>query len=707
MSRFVCPAGCRGSRRSFFGARTAHHNPSALRRFVRHAALLCVATLAPIAASAQSILLAPPSPLQEAAPPGGAGLFVGVNEFTDPSGKVGNLRFAVNDAVELAHLFALELRLIPAANCTLALSGEAEGETAQAHLDALKANGATVTTANAVPILDALASVSSKGREPNDLLIIACSSHGFSEGERAYLMPRDGRFAFLDRTAVPLETLEGTVRRSKAGHRLLLIDACQDRVSATRGLGGRQAATAMSDTFAAALAKPTGQAKLASCEVGQFSLELPSLKQGVFTAALLDSLRGGASDADGDGFVRLAEVQTATTARVSSLIAEYNRDLPEADHIRQSPTFHGPEATRSLPLAVPATDVAILIEKLARRVGQQGYTEELHARLSEELTAETAPADLRREAERFADRGGRFFAVIAAQILTPSDAAMRGDSDAVARLEKAKKAALLGSEHYAAERYDSAASAFREAAEADPGEGMFHFYLGDALQETGDHAAALAALEKAIELMPQHALSRYYAGLSHHNLGDYQAAVKRYREALAIDDSDPTMHQSYGLALRLLGLEEQAVEQFAIAAADNPELGDPNAAAGGDPPMAGNEPPAAPAAFRQISSFKELAGEWKAEFTVTGNNNFRMLDTTRIDQNGNLSSSRIIYTYDANGNEQRQTQIDRSRMILDGNQILLGTPGQVFTRHNYKYNGDEFHIEYTDLGGTVIWYRQQ
>ncbi|MFH5806922.1 caspase domain-containing protein, partial [Alienimonas sp. DA493] len=192
----------------------------------------------------------------------------------------------------------------------------------------LRAAGAKVAPANAVPIFDALAEISGKGREPSDLLIVACSSHGFSEGERAYLMPRDGRFAFLERTAVPLETLESTVRRSKAGHRLLLIDACQDRVSATRAVGGRQAATAMSDAFAAALAKPTGQAKLASCEVGQFSLELPRLKNGVFTAALLESLRGGAGDVDGDGFIRLAEVQTATTARVATLIDEYNADLP-------------------------------------------------------------------------------------------------------------------------------------------------------------------------------------------------------------------------------------------------------------------------------------------------------------------------------------------------------------------------------------------
>ncbi|MFH5806923.1 hypothetical protein, partial [Alienimonas sp. DA493] len=126
-----------------------------------------VTLLAPLTASAQQVLLAPPRPVHDAAPAGSAGLFVGVNEFTDPSGKVGDLRFAVNDAVELAHLFALELRLIPAENCTLALSGEPEGDAATTRLAALRAAGAKVAPANAVPIFDALAEISGKGREPS------------------------------------------------------------------------------------------------------------------------------------------------------------------------------------------------------------------------------------------------------------------------------------------------------------------------------------------------------------------------------------------------------------------------------------------------------------------------------------------------------------------------------------------------------------
>ena len=38
------------------------------------------------------------------------------------------------------------------------------------------------------------------------------SSHGFSAGEDAYLMPRDGLIEFLSATAVALDDVEGAAR---------------------------------------------------------------------------------------------------------------------------------------------------------------------------------------------------------------------------------------------------------------------------------------------------------------------------------------------------------------------------------------------------------------------------------------------------------------------------------------------------------------
>jgi hypothetical protein len=46
-------------------------------------------------------------------------------------------------------------------------------------------------------------------------------------------------------------------------------------------------------------------------------------------------------------------------------------------------------------------------------------------------------------------------------------------------------------------------------------------------------------------------------------------------------------------------------------------------------------------------------------------------------------------------------------MYIDGDEVLIGEPGQPFKRRSYKYNGDTFHLDYEELGGTVIWYRQK
>ena len=55
-------------------------------------------------------------PVAEQAPAGNAGLFVGVNEFTEDN-DIPPLRFAVHDAIEQSHLFVVRLQLIPPRNC--------------------------------------------------------------------------------------------------------------------------------------------------------------------------------------------------------------------------------------------------------------------------------------------------------------------------------------------------------------------------------------------------------------------------------------------------------------------------------------------------------------------------------------------------------------------------------------------------------------
>ena len=75
-----------------------------------------------------------------------AGLFVGVSEFFDPdgqpSGTIQGIEYAVDDAVDLAELFAFNLQLVRPKNVVLALSGAPKKESSRAALAKLKAEGA-------------------------------------------------------------------------------------------------------------------------------------------------------------------------------------------------------------------------------------------------------------------------------------------------------------------------------------------------------------------------------------------------------------------------------------------------------------------------------------------------------------------------------------------------------------------------------------
>src|SRR5688572_14705276 len=156
-------------------------------------------------------------------------------------------------------------------------------------------------------------------------------------------MPSDGIRELLVDTAVPLKTIESKMEKSPAGHRLLLVDACQERVSAR---STNPAGEPASKAFEAAFKSPSGQAKFASCAGGEHSYEHHSLGgagHGLFTFAFLEALRGGAIADDGN-IVRLGAVSQYVDGFVKEWAKENGRSA-------QSPFLSSPEATRKMPLA--------------------------------------------------------------------------------------------------------------------------------------------------------------------------------------------------------------------------------------------------------------------------------------------------------------------------------------------------------------------
>lgn len=315
------------------------------------------------------------TPLGQLAPSGNAGMFVGVNEFTHDAG-LSKLEYAVHDAVETAYLFAVELKLIRPDHCYLLLSGKTNNQVVQQHLDELTRQGAKIGKADRTEILRQFIAVSRLANKESDLLVCSFSSHGFEGTGDGYVMPADGFRDLLAETAVPLKSIELNMEKSRAGHRLLLVDACQERVAARGTEAGDPAGLAL----ISALQVPSGQAKLASCSAGEFSYEnslLGGVGHGVFTWAFLEALRGGAI-ADERQLVRLGSVADYVAVRVSDWTKENRRK-------KQTPFLKSPVETRNLPLAEKADDLTTLIASLKRQPASGGFTVSLRDELADYL----------------------------------------------------------------------------------------------------------------------------------------------------------------------------------------------------------------------------------------------------------------------------------------------------------------------------------
>jgi formylglycine-generating enzyme required for sulfatase activity len=225
-------------------------------------------------------------------PAASAGLFVGVSTFEDE--RIIEVPYAVDDAVDLAHLFALELGLVAPACTTLLLAGAPQKDESLVRLEALRKRGARFATARQRDIYRHLAELIESVRS-GGMALLSVATHGVSDAGGDFLVAMDSLADRKLRTGVAVaEVFE---EASRAGRGLVLLDACREQVLRARGEGA--GATAMGEGFAEAIAKARGLVVLSGATLGGFAYDDPKRRNGVFTAAVLDGLHGGAAPGPG------------------------------------------------------------------------------------------------------------------------------------------------------------------------------------------------------------------------------------------------------------------------------------------------------------------------------------------------------------------------------------------------------------------------
>ncbi len=132
-------------------------------------------------------------------PAASAGLFVGISRFEDP--LFAEVLFAVDDAIDLAYLFALDLSLILSDRIVLALAGEPRKEISAKRLDALLVAGARKISPRQTDLYIHL-DMQRRAAGTAGLLIVALATHGFSDQGCDYLVASDSLKRRIVRTGV-------------------------------------------------------------------------------------------------------------------------------------------------------------------------------------------------------------------------------------------------------------------------------------------------------------------------------------------------------------------------------------------------------------------------------------------------------------------------------------------------------------------------
>ncbi|MBD2311777.1 SUMF1/EgtB/PvdO family nonheme iron enzyme [Desertifilum sp. FACHB-1129] len=157
---------------------------------------------------------------------------------------------------------------------------------------------------------------------PGDNFWFFFSGHGIPEEGCDYLMPLDGDPDDIKESAIAISDITNILRGCGADNVVLILDACRQ--------GGKKAGKGIGDQTTE-MARQTGVISFFSCSPNQYSYEIPELKQGVFTQALLEglSVQGRCATVE-----RLNEY---LTRRVPELIREHGKQHQQTPYTIAEP----------------------------------------------------------------------------------------------------------------------------------------------------------------------------------------------------------------------------------------------------------------------------------------------------------------------------------------------------------------------------------
>ena len=149
-------------------------------------------------------------------------------------------------------------------------------------------------------IIDKLSGLD-KEVKPDGLLLFAFSGHGIDVNGQAFLLPMESKLSRdplrLTDDAVSVERVKEYINRTGVRQRIMFLDACRNKLSASRGIDVSPLSEAYEKAFEFDFERKNSKIDafltFYATEKGQESWEDQDTGQGYFTEAIVDALHGG------------------------------------------------------------------------------------------------------------------------------------------------------------------------------------------------------------------------------------------------------------------------------------------------------------------------------------------------------------------------------------------------------------------------------
>jgi tetratricopeptide (TPR) repeat protein len=358
-----------------------------------------------------------------------------------------------------------------------------------------------------------------KGCTRADTVLVVFCGHGvqFDRRDEPYFCPMDTDVANR-RTLVSLGEVYDELKKSQAGAKLLIADACRNDPLPKGGKGAQVEAKLLSPTVAGHN-PPENVVALFSCSTGETALESPDLRHGVFFYHLIQALRGKGLAADTKDVTLLA-----LTDYLQRQVPRYVKSQFDEE---QNPELFG---RSSRPIVLLTLGRRAPVNKAPPQPGQNAWG--------------LVESGLSFMQERKYDR--------AVAVLT--EALKKNPRAAPASAMRADARLALGDP-------DKALADANRAVELDPKSEIVYRIRADVLSARRDAEKAIADYTRAIQLSPRYHLAFNNRGVAHAARGDTAKALADYAEALRLNPR-------YSEALNNRGNAHAAAKDYDRAIAD-------------------------------------------------------------------------------------------------------------------------------------------